>query len=113
MLYGTASEQTITTPTGSYYYYKLAKDKTNGLGWYWGANDGGVFTNGAHKAYLAVPQNLGTRGYIGFDDGTTAIEGVVKNAEINDGVYYNLLGQRVDHPSKGIYILDGKKVVIK
>ena len=113
MLYGTASEQTITSPTGSYYYYKLAKDNTNGLGWYWGAADGGVFTNGAHKAYLAVSQAIGTRGFIGLDDGTTAIEGIVKNAEITDGVYYNLQGQRVDNPKKGLYIVNGKKVVIK
>ena len=27
--------------------------------------------------------------------------------------YYNLNGQRVSHPSKGIYIVNGKKVVIK
>ena len=30
-----------------------------------------------------------------------------------DGVYYNLSGVRVDHPTKGVYILNGKKVVIK
>ena len=28
-------------------------------------------------------------------------------------VIYNLRGQRVDHPTKGLYIINGKKVVIK
>ena len=32
---------------------------------------------------------------------------------VEDGVYYNLNGMRVDHPTKGVYILNGKKVVIK
>ncbi len=28
-------------------------------------------------------------------------------------VYYDLSGRRVEHPTKGIYIINGKKVVIK
>jgi hypothetical protein len=32
---------------------------------------------------------------------------------LNDGEYYNLNGVRVETPSKGIYIKDGKKVVVK
>jgi len=32
---------------------------------------------------------------------------------INDGVIYNLQGVRVTNPTKGIYIVNGKKVVIK
>lgn len=31
----------------------------------------------------------------------------------NDGVFYTLQGVRVDHPSKGIYIQNGKKIIIK
>ena len=30
-----------------------------------------------------------------------------------DGVFYNLQGQRVDNPTKGLYIVNGKKVVMK
>jgi len=30
-----------------------------------------------------------------------------------EGVYYDLSGRRVEHPTKGLYILNGKKVVIK
>ena len=115
MLYGTASEQTITTPMGNYYYYKLAKDKNNGLGWYWGEADGGVFTNGAHKAYLAVPQNqANARSFISlFDDGSTDISSIHNSQCIMHNECFNLQGRRVVNPTKGLYIVGGKKVVIK
>ena len=115
MLYGTASEQTITTPTGSYYYYKLAKDKTNGLGWYWGANDGGVFTNGGHKAYLAVPQSQsGARSFISlFDEETTGISSMHNSQCIMYNECFDLQGRRVVNPTKGLYIVGGKKVIVK
>lgn len=31
----------------------------------------------------------------------------------DDGIFYNLQGQRVDNPTKGLYIVNGKKVVVK
>ena len=31
----------------------------------------------------------------------------------NDKVVYNLAGQRVAQPTKGLYIVNGKKVIIK
>jgi len=47
---------------------------------------------------------------ISFDEQT----GVGQIAsDVNDGEYYNLNGLRVDTPSKGIYIKNGKKVVVK
>ena len=46
-----------------------------------------------------------------FGGGTTNIKDI--KAEQNDGFYYNLGGQRVEAPAKGLYIKNGKKVVIK
>ena len=43
---------------------------------------------------------------------STAIE-TVKVAKINDGVIYNLAGQKVGADYKGIAIMNGKKVVLK
>ena len=43
-------------------------------------------------------------------DGTTGIGAVTAE---HDNVYYNLQGQRVAAPSRGIYIVNGKKVIIK
>ncbi|WP_315363432.1 hypothetical protein [Prevotella jejuni] len=48
------------------------------------------------------------------DGGTTGIETIEnpKNST-DDGVYYDLQGRRVENPTRGIYIVNGKKVVIK
>lgn len=48
----------------------------------------------------------------GDDDGTTRIDAIRQNNALPD-VYYNLQGQRVDNPRKGLYIKNGVKVVIK
>ena len=52
----------------------------------------------------------GSRIKMAFDDETTGISGVNFNV---DGEYYNLNGLRVETPAKGVYIKDGKKVVVK
>jgi hypothetical protein len=49
---------------------------------------------------------------ISFDGETTGIDGV-KRESITDDRYYNLKGQRVENPTKGLYIKNGKKVVVK
>ena len=41
--------------------------------------------------------------------GVKTVAAVVKN----DGKYYNLRGQVVANPTKGLYIINGKKVVLK
>lgn len=46
------------------------------------------------------------------DNGSsTGINIVTTTAEKEEGVYYNLKGQRVNSPGKGLYILNGKKVM--
>jgi hypothetical protein len=50
--------------------------------------------------------------YYTLNDVPTKIEKTTAN--IQEGkIYYNLQGQRVNNPSKGIYIVDGKKILIK
>ena len=50
---------------------------------------------------------------VGFNDGTTtAIDNAVESGEKQD-VWYNLQGQRVAKPSRGIYIHNGKKVICR
>ena len=48
------------------------------------------------------------------DGGTTGIE-TIENSKnsTDDGAYYDLQGRRVENPTRGIYIVNGKKVVIK
>lgn len=46
------------------------------------------------------------------EEGTVTL--VIPAAEtVQDGVYYTLQGVKVEHPTKGVYIRNGKKVVVK
>ena len=100
-----------------YMYYKLAygdwTSKT-GLGFYWGADNGGAFYVKAGTAYLAVPE-ANTTGAKGFtlSGEATGIEGVNANVE-NAKTIYNLNGQRVASMAKpGLYIVNGKKMIVR
>lgn len=83
------------------------------LGFYKNNND---FTVGANTAYILVsdlPVPLAARAsYLLFDD-MTGISQVAGSEVKTSGAVYNLNGQRVSQPVKGLYIIDGKKVVIK
>ncbi len=64
----------------------------------------------AGKAYL--PNTTGARSLsLVFEGETTGIN-AIENAETINGIY-NLNGQRVSQPTKGLYIVNGRKVVIK
>lgn len=63
------------------------------------------------RAYIALDAALGRSLDIDFGDGTTGIKNLKVGVE--DNVYYDLQGRRVLYPKKGIYILNGKKVIIK
>lgn len=47
------------------------------------------------------------------DDTTNGIDGVSVTPVVKDGHYYNLQGIRVDRPTRGIYIHNGRKVVVR
>lgn len=102
--------------TADYKYYKLAyNDYTakTGLGFYWGAENGGAFKVKAGTAYLAVPAGDDPAKGFAFNGEATGIEGVNANVE-NVKAIYNLNGQRVASMAKpGLYIVNGKKVVRK
>ena len=82
------------------------------IGFWWGASDGGAFKPGANKAYLAVPALQAARisGFAFDEDGTTT---AIEDVRVADGknAVYNLNGQRVNNPAKGMYIVNGKKVI--
>lgn len=67
-----------------------------------------IFTVGANTAYfpaLADP----SRSFIPVDE-TTAIK-AIEDKQQQDGVIYNLAGQRVAKAQKGLFIIGGKKVI--
>lgn len=69
----------------------------------------------AGKAYLEVAKEKGTAGeaakFFGLDGEATGINSV-KTAKA-DGAYYTLEGVKTTKPVKGIYIHNGKKIVVK
>ena len=108
------------------YYYKLTKKSSDDpakhkpLGFYWGAEDGAAFMlNNSSSAYLALPQSLFANGSLAsallFDEEgqATGIQ-LTTTTENNTQTVYNLQGVRVSGKlAKGIYIVNGKKVLVK
>ena len=69
-----------------------------------------------NKAYLKVSTSGEARQLVAvFDDGETTSLREIRNEElgIKNAVFFNLNGQRVAQPTKGLYIVNGKKVAIK
>ena len=62
--------------------------------------------------YLDEAENAEARVFIVFGNDTTGI-GDVQHETAGDDRYYNLGGQRVEQPSRGLYIKNGKKVIMK
>ncbi len=114
MLIGYNTDTEITaTDMESYTYYSLNAAEDGTAGFYRRTE---AFTAKAGKAYLRVSgatQTSTAKMGMFFDDNTTTgISGIEANKSAN-GVYYNLNGQRISAPAKGLYILNGKKYVNK
>jgi hypothetical protein len=139
MFLGTLSGKTIQTEETiggiDYINYYLSAG-TYGVGFYKVTQEGGV-SIGANRSYLPIPKRaaaVGTRGIssdtdrydvreaedviairlFNGEDGAKGFE-LIENAasKMEKDVFYNLQGQRVVNPGKGLYIKNGKKVVIK
>ena len=124
---------------GNYYrtkYYSETHTGDDYIGFFRLTEDG---VSGANKAYLSLPAREDVKGadfgcitYNGqligtgetalakmmlvFDDetsGVTEIKNVEVNKQNNDNAYYTLQGIKVLKPTKGIFIHNGKKIVIK
>ncbi len=94
----------VATSDGDYTNYIL--NNANGIGFY-KANDQTVDKG---RAYLHVAATSEARLQIVFDGATAISE--VKSIGKGEAVY-NLSGQRVNSPKKGLYIIGGKKAVLK
>lgn len=96
------------------------------------ANDGGCLTLGKNKsgkvgffiykgkekipcyrAYISVNKVGESREFLLSidDDEATGIDALKNTKTDADGDYYNLSGQRVERPSKGVYIHNGRKII--
>ena len=102
-LQGTTTSQTNPNPGNIYVLNK----KSAGIGFYKLKENGSI---GANKAYLEVGGGS-AREFFLFDEttGVSDARGEMEHA----GTYFDLQGRRVAHPTKGLYVVSGKKMVIK
>ncbi len=119
-LYGTAADET-PADDGQSHYYKLTYSDVDGvktLGFYWDNETGAPFANKGGKAYLKLPkeETAAVKGFTIGGGAVTGISGVTTDSRQADAVY-TISGVRVQgDPAtlpQGIYIVGGKKVLVK
>lgn len=114
-----SDETTLTTGGDKYYMLSLnSSSDPNSVGFYYGKANGAAFTNGAHKAYLAVPANEAKVANFLFNDNETNGIEMIKTRqeqEIPFNGWYTIDGKLLNSKptAKGIYISNGKKIVVK
>ena len=96
------TEETANVAAGIY----VLLDGASGVGFYRTTT---LFTVGANTAYLPASVTNAARKFIAFDGGATAIKSVKSQQKGSD--VYNLQGQRVKAAKRGLYIVNGKKVI--
>ena len=88
-------------------YYTLAVDGSDPV---FKKSSGGTLAAG--KAYLVLP-GAGARLSVVLEGSETTGINAMEAVKANSGETYNLQGQRVAAPQKGLYIVNGKKVILK
>ena len=109
LLKGSATESIVLISTGDTRYYVFGV-KGSEVGFY----PVGTLTSAVGKAYLQLTAKQAAAARIAMnfvDDETTGISAV--KAMVEDDVWYTLQGVRVATPTKGIYVKNGKKVMVK
>lgn len=114
LLKGQTTTGNVAASTGGTYHYVFGF-KTADPSEYGFYNLTAATEVAASKAYLETTTAINAaRLVLVFDDeNVTGIQQAVKSEELKDKSYYNLNGQRVAQPTKGLYIMNGKKVIIK
>ena len=101
-----------TIAAGKYAYVLAKKDKTNNIaGFMQWTGDAADLTN---RVVMLLDEAAEAPSFIPLDGETTGINTVNGSGfMVNGSEVYNLNGQRVAQPTKGLYIVNGRKVVIK
>ncbi len=116
MLVGTLEPTTVNSTDGTMNNYKFTIADGDATPMFYPFEDGTTLSAG--KAYLQIPtawlptiakKSLSIR----FDDGETTDVDEVKGENEEVKTVYDLQGRVVEEPTNGIYIIDGKKVIIK
>ena len=107
-LFVAAIDEIASLPSEDGEYTNYILNKKNGVLGFYKANGRKV---AAGKAYLRMQTGSGAAEFIGFDGEVTAIESLT--ADKADNEIFDLQGRRVAKAAKGVYIVNGKKVVLK
>lgn len=110
LLKGVLTETTVSASAGNKIY--ILNTGANGVGFYWqqGSSAGATATVPAGRCYLDfnVTTAAGAQG-LSFESLLTGIQTVEKVS--NSADIYDLAGRRVQQVGRGLYIVDGKKVI--
>lgn len=88
--------------------YRLNGNKQGqGVAWYQNVGTDAYPTIVPNEQYIVYMQENGT-----FSNVPTAIEGITADNRENTAIY-DLTGRRVEKARKGLYIINGKKVLVK
>ena len=110
-LNGSIARTLVTKEENKAYYILAVVNEVVGFYNPTNGTDNTTFYNGGHKAYIAV-DGAAQSNNVRFGEGTTGIE----NVTVENGVkaIYDLTGRRVESvTAPGIYIVNGKKVLVK
>ena len=103
----TGTLETVAKPTSGTVYTLQNKNNTLGFYKYTGAN-----VKGGKAYYLLADDEAASMGFVfDFEGQTTGVESIEVNAD--NQVIYDLSGRRVAKAGKGLYIINGKKVLVK
>ena len=111
-LVGVPTTTSVSPTDGDYTNFILANG-SHGINFYVLSKTGNI---AAGKAYLQLP--TAALNQMSLSKGFSIIGGLtsITNVEIeknNSKIFYDLQGRRVEKPTKGLYIVNGKKVIIK
>lgn len=120
MLHGSTvdAETMVDGDLAAYLFYKLSyDDEGKNLGFYWDSEGGDPFESEGGKAWLAVPTSNGSSQLKGFalDGQTTGIQQAAVATKAEKPIF-DINGRRVstlNGAAKGVYIVGGKKVMVK
>ena len=91
--------------------YNFILNKVNDVVAFYAANGKVVAKNRAYLQTTTAP--AAARLAIVFDDEATTGVTEIVNSKLSNSKYFDLQGRRVAQPTKGLYIVNGKKVIIK
>ena len=115
MMTGVTVKKAVVNSTTSDPLYAMSKSE----GLFKLIKPGTSFNFPVHKAYAKPQDNFSGAAKVQpvFDEednnDVTGIENIENTTTTDNNVYYNLQGQRVENPQHGVFIHNGKKVVLK